>query len=599
MTRFPANRLEQSGSGAPAGRLPSLFEGGSFQETVLDALPDPVFLCTPEGDLVYWNQRAREVAGFSAEEGAGMNLTDAVPKSLRAEVQETLGEVVETGSARMEVPVLTPLGKTISFEVTGALVVQEGNDFICGIARDVSKRNARERELRRQKKQFELLVDQVEEYAIFMLDRSGFVTTWNGGAEKIKGYAEEEILGKHFSIFYPEEDVDAGKSEEALSVAARDGLWIDEGWRLRKDGSRFWAAVTITALYDGNGHLRGYTKMTRDMTDRRKREEALRESERRYRRLFEESRDAVLLTTPDGSIVDVNSAAEDLFGYAREELLTLNADALYANPAERRERIVPTLLDADSSRLLEARMAHKDGHTFTASASVTVHRGEGGDPELIQALVRDVTEQRQLQRDVLRAQEEERRGFGQDLHDGVASQLTGLRLLLSTAKKVLDEDNPAHRHVEKARALAEESGEDVRRLSRGLCPMRLTDVDLPAALERLAANTDECRFEHDDDLPSLSDEQKTQLYWIAQEAVTNARKYAKADLIRICLGATSDGLVLVVEDDGEGFDASAEAEGLGLRSMEYRSELLGGTFSLESTPGEGTRVECWVYPPVH
>lgn len=599
MAHSTRNRLSRSESGGRASRLSTLFESGATHATILDCLPDPVFLCTPNGDVVYWNRRAQEVANFSADEPAEMNLMEVVPKGLRSTVQEKLDEVVETGAVRLEVPVLTPEGHAVPFEVTGSLVTREDNEFICGVARDISERKAREEELRRQKKKFHLLVNQVEEYAIFMLDREGFVTTWNEGAKKIKGYAEEEIVGRHFSVFYPEEDVEAGKTEEALTVAARDGQWVDEGWRVQKDGRRFWALVMIKALREENGRLRGFAKVIRDMTDRRKREKQLRKSERRYRRLFEESRDAILLTTPEGGIVDVNGAAQDLFGYSREELLDLNARALYAHPDERKQRILPGLLNADSSQVFETRMSHKDGHTFLASASVTVHRDEEGEPQLIQALVRDVTEQRQLQRDVLRAQEEERRRVGQDLHDGVASQLTGLHLLLDTAKEMLDDDHPAHQRVTRAKEIAKESGENVRHLSRGLSPMQLTNTELPTALDQLTQNTDGCVFECEETVPTLSDEQKTQLYWIAQEAVTNARKYAEADEIQVRLCTTRDGVRLLVEDDGNGFEPSKEDNGLGLRSMKYRSELVGGTFSLDSAPGAGTRIECRIRRPMY
>lgn len=120
--------------------------------------------------------------------------------------------------------------------------------------------------------QFRLLVEEVEEYAIFMLDPEGHIKTWNEGAEKIKGYSKQEILGTHFSVFYPDEAVERGKPEAALEEAARNGQWVDEHWRIRKDGSRFWGRVTITALRDDRGELRGFGKVTRDMTERRQAE---------------------------------------------------------------------------------------------------------------------------------------------------------------------------------------------------------------------------------------------------------------------------------------------------------------------------------------
>jgi PAS domain S-box-containing protein len=127
---------------------------------------------------------------------------------------------------------------------------------------------------------FRLLVSGVKEYAIFMLDTSGVVVSWNEGAERIKGYREGEILGKHFSVFYEQKDIDAGKPDWELLMAEREGQFEDEGWRLRKDGTRFWASVIITALRDGSGELRGFGKVTRDITDRKLAAEQLAEQQR-------------------------------------------------------------------------------------------------------------------------------------------------------------------------------------------------------------------------------------------------------------------------------------------------------------------------------
>ena len=127
-----------------------------------------------------------------------------------------------------------------------------------------------------QEEGFRLLVESVKDYAIFMLDTGGHVETWNLGAERIKGYKADEIIGKHFSIFYPPEDVAAGKTERELEIATREGRFEEEGWRVRKDGSRMWASVTITALRNPEGELIGFAKVTRDLTERREAEESRR-----------------------------------------------------------------------------------------------------------------------------------------------------------------------------------------------------------------------------------------------------------------------------------------------------------------------------------
>ncbi|SFR11531.1 PAS domain S-box-containing protein [Lentzea waywayandensis] len=134
---------------------------------------------------------------------------------------------------------------------------------------------------------FRLLVQGVRDYAIFMLDPGGHIVSWNAGAERIKGYTAEEIIGQHFSAFYPPEDVSSGKPEWELRVARADGAIEDEGWRVRKDGTRFWANVIITALHDDAGELRGFGKVTRDMTERRRAEQQLTDRRRLLTHLVE------------------------------------------------------------------------------------------------------------------------------------------------------------------------------------------------------------------------------------------------------------------------------------------------------------------------
>src|SRR6266700_2336352 len=147
---------------------------------------------------------------------------------------------------------------------------------LLGVAfEDVTDRKLAERILRDNEERLRLLVQGVQKYAIFQLDPVGHVLSWNSSAERLKGYSSEEIIGKHFSIFYPQEDLMNEKPHNILAAAARDGQSEDEGWRVRKDGSRFWANVVVTALRDPNGNLQGFAKLTRDMSERREKEEAL------------------------------------------------------------------------------------------------------------------------------------------------------------------------------------------------------------------------------------------------------------------------------------------------------------------------------------
>src|SRR5439155_15937202 len=150
------------------------------------------------------------------------------------------------------------------------------------VFRDVTEERRAERALRDSEERFRLLVEQVEDYAIFMLAPQGRVSTWNAGARRLKGYESGEILGRHVSMFYSPEDVRDGKPVRALQIAATEGRYLEEGWRVRKDGGRFWASVVLTALYDETRELRGFAKITRDFSERRAAEET-------SRRLFAET----------------------------------------------------------------------------------------------------------------------------------------------------------------------------------------------------------------------------------------------------------------------------------------------------------------------
>ena len=171
-------------------------------------------------------------------------------------------------------------------------------------------------------RRYQLLVNAITDYAIYMLDPAGIVTSWNAGAERIKGYLADEIIGEHFSRFYTEEDRAAGAPERALAVAAEVGRFESEGWRLRKDGARFWAHVIIDPIRGDDGALLGFAKITRELSERKEAEAALRLSEERFRLLVQSVTDyAIFMLDRDGLVANWNPGAERIKGYTPDEII--------------------------------------------------------------------------------------------------------------------------------------------------------------------------------------------------------------------------------------------------------------------------------------
>jgi PAS domain S-box-containing protein len=245
-----------------------------------------------------------------------------------------------------------------------------------------------------------LLVDSVDDYAIFALDENGYILSWNAGAERIKGYTPDEAIGKHFSMFYPRERIEEGFPDFELREAARVGRFEDEGWRIRKDGSRFWANVVITALRDPSGQLVGFAKVTRDLSDRRRSEEALRESEERFRLLVQGVRDyAIFLLDPTVHISTWNAGAERIKGYTATEIIGKHFSIFYTpedlesgKPA--RELEIATRIGVYEE---EGWRVRKDGTRFWASVLITALRKPDGSLAGFAKVTRDLTERRAAQ----------------------------------------------------------------------------------------------------------------------------------------------------------------------------------------------------------
>lgn len=241
-------------------------------------------------------------------------------------------------------------------------------------------------------KAFRLLVEGIQDYAVFLLDKDGFITSWNPGAQRIKQYAPDEITGKHFSVFYTEPDRSARNPWRQLEVAAETGRYQEENWRLRKDGSRFWADVVITAVRDKDGNLMGFGQITRDLTERR-------EAETRYRLLIEAVTDyAIYSLDPKGIITSWNTGAERIKGYTTDEILGRHFSTFYTPEDAAAGMPAYVLRQAAENGHYEGEgwRVRKDGTRFWSSVVVTAIRDEAGELVGFSKITRDVSDRKKL-----------------------------------------------------------------------------------------------------------------------------------------------------------------------------------------------------------
>jgi len=490
---------------------------------------------------------------------------------------------------------------------------------------------------------FRLLVEGVKDYAIFMLDPRGHVLTWNAGAERFKGYAAAEIIGQHFSRFYPPDALKAGLPAHELEVAEAIGSFEDEGWRVRKDGTLFWANVVITALRDRSGMLIGFGKVTRDLTQRRDQEESLRRSEERFRLLIEGVSDyAIFMLDVNGLVASWNAGAQRIKGYAAHEIVGRHFSTFY--PADVRQSGWPEhelQVAAETGRFVdEGWRIRQDGSSFWASVTITALRDPHGRLLGFAKLTRDLTGQKraealevaELERTQILESERSARIEAQratrikdeflatlshELRTPLSSILGWTQILKRKADALKPEE--LKRGIEvidrNARAQVQLIDEllDLNRIMAGKVRLDLKPVSLVETVQSVIESAEpsakakdirlEARLDPDAPMVQADGGRLQQVVW---NLLSNAIKFTDpGGRIEIVLELSGTSAVLSVSDTGIGipesflprvFDRFAQKDatttrsfgglGLGLAISKQLVELHGGTIRA-SSPGEG------------
>ncbi|TAW62377.1 hybrid sensor histidine kinase/response regulator [Rhizobium ruizarguesonis] len=486
---------------------------------------------------------------------------------------------------------------------------------------------------------FRLLVDAITDYAIYMLSPEGIITSWNTGAQRFKGYRPSEILGQHFSRFYLEEDRAAGVPARALATAEKHGRFEGEGLRQRKDGTCFWAHVIIDPIRRPSGELIGYAKITRDLTERRAAEKAIRQSEEQFRRLVQGVSDyAIYMLDPDGNVSSWNFGAERIKGYRPQEIIGRHFSTFYT-PEDREAGVPETALRlarAEGRFEREGWRVRKDGSRFWASVVIDVIRDDEGDVLGFAKITRDITEKMETQRALEQAREElfqsqKMEAIGQ-LTGGIAHDFNNLLMAVLGSLEILKKRMPrdlsltslvdnAMQGAQRGAALTQRMLAFSRRqelhmepidvsglvrgmmdmLSRSLGPLTVIETSFPVRLPTILTDPN-------------------QLEMAILNLVVNARD-AMPSGGRIVLRASEESLPsgegplspgryvrIAVIDQGEGMDAKTleraitpffttkgvgKGTGLGLSMVQGLASQSGGRLVMKSSLGEGTTAELW------
>jgi PAS domain S-box-containing protein len=420
----------------------------------------------------------------------------------------------------------------------------------------------------------------VQDYAICLLDRSGHIVSWNRGAEKLEGYSAAEILGRHFSVLYPPEAIERRSPDRELKMTQESGRLEDEGWRVRKDGSRFWANVVITALHDESGALRGFSKITRDLTERRHQEETLRQSEQRFRVLVDGLKDhAIFMLDTEGRVTSWNSGAQRITGYEAEEITGRHLGLLYPQSAIDRKLPEQELAMAREHGRYEDEGARvrKDGNPFWANAVVSPLYDQEGMLIGYANVIRDLTERKRAEslEQAERHTSEFLAMLAHELRNPLAPINNALHLL--ALKPPADATEKWVREV-----LQRQTGQitrliedllDVSRITRAAIPLNRRPLDVRAVVRAAVEGSMQwidarrhgltIELPPNEALPVLADEAR--LTQVLHKLLHNAARYTpEGGQVSIAARRENDSVVIHVKDNGVGMDA----------------ELLGSAFDL-------------------
>jgi PAS domain S-box-containing protein len=472
----------------------------------------------------------------------------------------------------------------------------DGTVFVVAAAQDISVRKRLQEDMER----LASIVGSSED-AIMDMTLDGVIVSWNRAAERIYGYSSDEVKGRTATLMVPADRIDE-MSRILADVRGKGSVLRMETMRLHKDGRSIPVALTVAPVRDPSGQLAGASIITRDISELKLAESALEESAAKTKAILSTMVDGAITIDEHGIIDSLNPAAERLFGYKRSEVIGKNVKLLMPEPYRgEHDQYLRNYLETGKAKIIgigrEVVGRRKDGSTFPMDLAVS--EMFFGARRLFAGIVRDLTERKRMERQVLEISDREQSRIGQDLHDGLGQQLAGIGFLSKSLEQRLVKQKVSE--AEDARQIAHLVSDAIaqaRGMAHGLHPVDMSATGLMSALKELAATVQhtfriECSFTCEQPVLLSDGALGTHLYRIAQEAVNNSIKHGNAQHLEIVLNRAGDTITVSVADNGIGIpDVLPEKKGMGLQTMRYRATLIGATLSILKLPAGGTRVDC-------
>jgi PAS domain S-box-containing protein len=577
--------------------------------SIFENLLEGIFQTTPNGRFISANPAMARMLGYESPEELIADCPDIAHRHYveheghdefkRLVVEHGVVQGFELQVYRKDGTKIWTSGNVrVVCDVSGTPLYYEGN------VEDITERKQAEEALRETNQTLQTLI-QASPLAIVGLDANWNVKMWNPAAERMFGWSEQEILGGPLPFV---SEANQNEFRDFRELVLQGDVFTDvEICRRKKDGSPIDISLSTAPLRDAEGKIIGIMSIMVDIADRKRAEQALKQSERDYRELFEQAHDAILIFTPEREIVlDVNHRACEIYGFSRSEFLGMSLEAISRDIPRGRLRVEETLKQ-EGNLNFEAVQYRKDGTEMflEINAAVIDYKNQ----QAILSVNRDVTERKreeeergQLLARLVTAQEEEQRRLSRELHDQMGQSLAALTLGL---KSLVDSGQfhlSAQDRLQQAQEVANQLAQQVHTLASDLRPAALDDLGLQAALSNFVEEWSErCTIAADLHTNGLIKQRlpshiETTVYRIVREALANVLKHAKAQNVSIIVEHRGNRVLVIVEDDGAGFDAEAmiakpmRERRLGLLGIQERVALVNGKLNIESRPGAGTTV---------